>query len=264
MAGITLWHVPISHYSEKARWALDFKRVPHSRRRLLGGSHPAMTYLLTRGEHQTVPVMTIDGRAIGDSTAIIAELERRFPERPLYPSDPRERQRALDLEEYFDEELGPYIRRLAYHEITNDPTAASELAVKQIPWVDERTTAPAKPGLKLFLDLRFSTRSEEKAREAETKVLEALDRLEAELDGREFLAGDSLSVADVTAASLFYALALPPECPWQPKNPPASWVERMERLRDRPGVRWVSDMYARHRRQGAEPRPQAAPEAAAA
>ncbi len=39
-------------------------------------------------------------------------------------------------------------------------------------------------------------------------------RLEAELDGREFLCGDALSVADVTAASLLYGVALPPEGPW--------------------------------------------------
>ena len=27
-----LWHFPISHYNEKARWALDWKRIPHVRR----------------------------------------------------------------------------------------------------------------------------------------------------------------------------------------------------------------------------------------
>jgi hypothetical protein len=29
-----LWHFPISHYNEKARWALDWKRIPHARRAL--------------------------------------------------------------------------------------------------------------------------------------------------------------------------------------------------------------------------------------
>ena len=80
---VTLWHVPISHYSEKARWALDFKRIPHTRRKLLAGTHPYATRVLTRGEHQTVPVLTIDGEGIGDSTAIIAERERGFPDGPL-------------------------------------------------------------------------------------------------------------------------------------------------------------------------------------
>ncbi len=31
-SGPTLWHISVSHYSEKARWALDHKQVPHKRR----------------------------------------------------------------------------------------------------------------------------------------------------------------------------------------------------------------------------------------
>ena len=27
-----LWHIKISHYNEKVRWALDYKRVMHKRR----------------------------------------------------------------------------------------------------------------------------------------------------------------------------------------------------------------------------------------
>src|SRR3954452_9989375 len=91
---ITLWHAPQSHYSEKARWALDYKRIPHTRRALLAGTHPLVTWILTRRKHQTVPVLTIDGHGIGDSTAVIAELERRFPDPPLYPADAAERRRA--------------------------------------------------------------------------------------------------------------------------------------------------------------------------
>ena len=27
-----LYHLQVSHYNEKARWALDYKRIPHVRR----------------------------------------------------------------------------------------------------------------------------------------------------------------------------------------------------------------------------------------
>ena len=36
-----LWQLQISHYVEKVRWALDYKRVPHVRRTLLPGPHLA-------------------------------------------------------------------------------------------------------------------------------------------------------------------------------------------------------------------------------
>ena len=35
----TLWHIELSHYSEKARWALDYKGVEHRRRAPLVGLH---------------------------------------------------------------------------------------------------------------------------------------------------------------------------------------------------------------------------------
>src|SRR3712207_8827980 len=49
--------------------------------------HPVAAWVLTRGRQHTLPVLRIDGQTIGDSTAIIAELERRFPEPALYPED---------------------------------------------------------------------------------------------------------------------------------------------------------------------------------
>jgi glutathione S-transferase len=58
----------------------------------------------------TLPILFLDGRAIGDSTHIIAVLEERYPEPPLYPGDAAARQRALALEDYFDEQLGPALR----------------------------------------------------------------------------------------------------------------------------------------------------------
>jgi glutathione S-transferase len=102
-----------------------------------------------------------------------------------------------------------------------------------------------------FVDQRFHVRSEEAARAAERTVVEGLDRLEAELGGRELLCGDAPSVADIAAASLLYPLALPPERPWQPARVPAAWRRFMDEVRDRPGVAWVRDMYARRRHAGA-------------
>ncbi len=67
-----LWHLPISHYNEKARWALDYKGVEHRRRPVPPPAHMAVAYAVTRGRGYTVPLLQLDGRAISDSTAIIA------------------------------------------------------------------------------------------------------------------------------------------------------------------------------------------------
>ncbi|MEA2408760.1 MAG: glutathione S-transferase [Thermoleophilaceae bacterium] len=244
---LTLVHVPVSHYSEKARWALDHKRIPHTRRWPPGGTHPLVTWLLTRGQHQTVPVLVMDGEGIGDSTEIIRRLEERFPEPPLYPAEPAERRRALELEDYFDEQLGPYTRRLVYHHLTSDPELLAELAAHQVQWGLDSLSGVSKRVLKLFLNLRFATDDPERAKRAEEKVVAALDRLDAELEGREYLAGDGFSVADLTAASLLYPIALPPQTPWRPSRLPDAWLDFNTAHGDRPSVRYVLKMYRRHR-----------------
>lgn len=75
----TLWQVDVSHYSEKARWALAWKGVEHRRRSPPPGAHMIVALWLTRGAGYTFPVLSIDGRQIADSTAIIAALEERYP-----------------------------------------------------------------------------------------------------------------------------------------------------------------------------------------
>src|SRR4030095_5246223 len=102
-----LWHIPFSHFNEKARWALDFKRIP-PQVRVLAPNYLFKAWRATgRG---TLPILFLDGKPIGDSTAIIAALEERYPQPPLYPADSEARQRALALEDYFDEQLGPAVR----------------------------------------------------------------------------------------------------------------------------------------------------------
>src|ERR671931_2293017 len=114
-----LWHLEISHYNEKVRWALDYKGVPHVRRAVTPGLQELSARRLRAG--RTLPILQLDGRAIGDSTRIIEEIERRWPEPPLYPADPEERSRALGLEDYFDEQCGPDARRVLFNDSLAEP-----------------------------------------------------------------------------------------------------------------------------------------------
>lgn len=247
---LTLWQLPVSHYSEKARWALDHKRVPHRRRSPLPGGHMLCALALTRGQHKTFPVLQVDGRAIGDSTAVIAAIEERYPEPPLYPADPDERRRALELEDFFDEELGPYARHLAFYELINDPAIFGEVAVQTVPAPLNRYPSMVGAYGRVYTSLRFGANSSAGAETARAKILAALDRLEAELEAGdgEYLVGDSFSVADLTAASLFYPVVAPEGGPVPPgQKMPASFEAFREPLRERPGYVWVEETYRRHR-----------------
>jgi glutathione S-transferase len=251
MSGPLLWHLPLSHFSEKVRWAFDWKQVPHRRRVMPPGLHPLGGLLLTGGRGFTMPVLVLeDGTRIGDSTAIIGWLEERFPsERPLYPSDPAERARALELEEWFDEEVGPHVRQWGFTALLTEPEAVRAFAVKQTEWAPVKVPpALFSPVAKVFLDVRYSVGSEDQLDESRSKLLAGLDRLEAELSSGsgEFLVGDRFTVADLTAAALFYPLVLPPEGPWDPPRT-AAFEEFQSTVRSRPGFQWVERTFSRSR-----------------
>ena len=103
--------------------------------------------------------------------------------------------------------------------------------------------------------------------EARTKILTAMDRLEAEVGPSGYLVGDAFSVADLTAAALTTPLVRPPE---RQHLPPIAYPEPLKSFADeiaaRPVGLWVLDIYRRHRgvsaevgRAGARAQPAGAP-----
>jgi glutathione S-transferase len=244
-----LWQLRLSHFNEKGRWALDYKGIRHVRRDLMPGAHPRRSKKL--GGSGTTPLLQIDGRTIGDSTEIIAELERIRPDPPLYPYGDADRQRALELEDHFDVELGPYIRGAVFDTLIPDRDAMA-VTSQGLGTGTRRALKLVYPLIKSRVrkDLVDAPGGPDVCRE---KTLAALDRLESELGGGDYLVGNGFTVADLTAAALFFPLVSPPEFPYETPDPwPAKWEELRSATADRPGYRWVAEMYRRHRGASAE------------
>ena len=248
-----LWQLELSHYNEKVRWALDYKRVRHVRRSLLPGPHIRKAKRLT-GEVSTTPVLTLDGRSIGDSTRIIAAIEKRWPQPPLYPQAQAQRRRALELEEFFDEELGPHIRRAMYHELLGHPELLLPRFTHGQPLAQRTLLQAGFPALRAMMRRRMDITADTAA-VSRAKMVAAMDRLEREISPSGYLVGEAFTVADLTAAALFYGVARPPEFPYPMvahDDLPDLWREFLDSLAERPGGQWVSEMYCRHRGQSAE------------
>lgn len=120
---------------------------------------------------------------IADSSAICAFIEKKHPAPALYPDDPMALGEALFIEEYAD------------------------------------TALAMAGGLGIFRPIFFAiSKGEEpgldKAREAWASQLPPIfDVLEARLGGREFFAGDALSIADITVACVLMQVSLVAETP---------------------------------------------------
>lgn len=245
-----LWQFTSSHFNEKARWALDFKRVPHIRHSLVPGLHVGTVKRMTGATH--VPVLKLNGEILGDSTKIVEALERTFPQPPLYPDDPAERRRALEMEDFFDEELGPYIRRWIFHMVLPYPEfiRASFVNHASLPLrLAQRLMSPmVGPVMRKQMDINPET-----AEVARAKTIAAMDRLVEELNPSGYLVGDRFTVADLTAAALLSPLVRPAEFPYRSAAAlPQEFAKAREPLKNHRAFQWTLDTYRRHRGKSAE------------
>ena len=239
-----LWHFPISHYNEKARWALDLKGVSH-RRVALGASYLLRAWWATGTPK--LPVLHFADETVGDSTRIIAALEERVPDPPLYPADPNERERALALEDYFDDVVGDPVRSfLVGNLVRQDPREAIAVLATGMPHV-ARVANAIRPIFRAFYYWRHAI--DDPAIDASPQLIEAcFERIERELAGREYLVGDRFSVADLTAASILGPVVGPPELEYPAAGVMPDVIEALRaRLAKRPAWDWLLGIWRRHR-----------------
>ncbi len=240
-----LWHFRFSHFNEKARWALDWKGVPHVRRAVAPGPH--VEPIMGLSGQRAVPVLEMDGRVIPDSTAIVAALEAAHPAPPLYPAASAARERALALEELFDAELGPHVRRLAFDLLLPNADFCIAMFSEGVEPDPRGFYGSAFPMIESVMRAEMGI---DDAGVAESRaVLDGLlDRIAAERGTRDYLVGDAFSVADLTAASLLMPLVAPPEVQYAAPEPwPDAVLRTRAALERHPSFQWVGEMYRRHR-----------------
>lgn len=255
---ITLYHLAISHYNEKVRWALDIKRVPHRRRAMVPGIHRFLAPRIA-GE-RTLPglIDTETDTRLGESSPILQYLDARFPEPRLYPDSPEDRARVLDLEAYLDRHAGTAVRAFSYGHLIDYPKALRARWEPQLSAGQRVALVATFPLVRRVLRRVYSLTPENTVRRAE-KIRGICARVEGLLDeaGSGYLHGDSFGAADLTAVCLLGPLAQPPGSPWQAAHgaatelaagfpPPALTDFRDEFLERRTG-KWVLEVWDRHR-----------------
>jgi glutathione S-transferase len=245
-----LWHLKVSHYNEKARWALDYKRVPHFRCAVEPGRHRATARRLTGAS--TFPILVLDGDAIGDSSQIIEALERRYPDPPLYPADPVARRRALEIEEFFDEELGAHMRLLVVSHMLASGNLLLGAFLPDLRGPRRRTALAMFPLIrrKFVADLAID---DESIALAWAKVRAAGECFREELQPSGYLVGDGFTVADLTLAALVAPAVAPEQFPYpQPQRGHPLLAPLREALARVGLLEWAREVYARHRGCSAE------------
>ncbi len=241
-----LHQLPVSHYNEKVRWTLDYKRLPHQRITYLPGPHMGPIRRLT-GATQT-PVLVVDGEAIAGSATIIDALERRHPDPALYPADADERAQALAIQRRFDDEFAPAIRLALFAEILEDGAYFPDLFSQGKPWIKRFLYRLVFPLAKSTVRAANGVTGPEAAAEALATTQAALDYVDALRGGRRYLVGEAFSIADLAAAALLMPTADLQHPDVRRGLPKGDAIRRWERRwAEHPSVRWVEQIYQRHR-----------------
>jgi glutathione S-transferase len=170
----TLYWISGSPYSWRVMLTLGYKSIPYTSYRIDASTkeHKGPDYLLLNPRGQ-VPTFTADGTTITESVAIMAFLEKANPEPSLFKEDPLETGRVwqtiFEFENYVRDQLSvEIVRPLLRGLAQNDPDGM---------------------------------------RSSASSVLETLGWMEKVLERGKYLAGETVSAADIVALPNMQMLA---------------------------------------------------------
>ena len=249
---LKLYIFAISHYCEKARWALDHLGIDHEIVHLAPGLH--VKYSQGKGlENSSLPILEmkcaqVQPTVIQGSDAIIDWAEKETQtDRRLTPVEGREKVR--DIEKRLDDRIGVHVRRVFYSEaLVEFPKTLRPIFTKDLSFPKNLIVTIIWPRIREKMIKRMDL-GYEQGEESKQILAEELDWLESQIeDENSFLVGETLSRADITAAALLARLATPAD---HPTNRYLQRPPRLEKLvdewNDRPALRWARRVYKQHR-----------------
>ncbi len=240
-----LYIFTISHYCEKASWALSHLGIEVDTHVLAPGTHlqVAKSMGLKRG---SVPFMKVGDSVIQGSDKIITWADANAPSSIRLGS---ETPTTLELERRLDEKLGVHLRRWFYSEaIPECPQLVKPIFMFNISTWEKLKLSVKWPTIRKLMVQRMDLGYDQGV-ESLAIVKEELDWLDSIIQGKDsFLVDDEFSRADITAASLLAPLVAPDtyHCSKLMTLPPRAFKESLS-MRGRPFWHWVQRQYQRYR-----------------
>ena len=199
----TLYHLWLEPASRKVRLVLGEKKLECALK--IEKTWERRTEFLTLNPAGEVPVLVEPGGAvIADATAICEYLDEAHPEPPLLGGDARARAETRRLVAWFD---GKFAREVS-------DNVLGEKVMKRFLALGEPSMETIRAGL--------------------SNMRAHLDYIAYLIERRNWLAGDELSLADLTAAAHLSALDYLGDVPWEKHEGAKDWYAR---LKSRPGFR---------------------------
>lgn len=166
---IKLYGAALSPFVRKTRVALALKGVEYEAVHIDPSNTPEGYEKIS--PMKRIPALEVDGQYLADSAAICTWLEKTHPEPALYPQDAMEHGRVIWFERFIDYDLA---MRCTFAVFRN----------------------------RIVMRLMGKECDEDKVQHALTTTIPPLfEYLNSELDGKDYLVSDSMTIADIALAS---------------------------------------------------------------
>lgn len=198
--------IPVSHYSEKVRWGLEYLQIPYQELPQMPPFHRGAT---KKYGGTLVPVLVTDSIVKTDSTDILRYLDTLDPGK-LYPTNPELQALSTELETLFNLTLGVNTRRWGYSYILTRELLYPRWTFG-VPFWQKLLFPVIFPRVESIVRDNFDITATSAA-ESYQEIMGVFDRVtEILADGRKYLLGDRFSAIDITFAALAAPIIQPPE-----------------------------------------------------
>ncbi|MEO0368211.1 MAG: glutathione S-transferase [Pseudomonadota bacterium] len=234
----------ISHYCEKARWALEHAGIDYELVTLAPMAHSLEAKKLGMPKSST-PYLINEKEKIQGSEQILDWVALQTKSSVFTHSD----EHARKIERRLDNKLGIHVRRWYYAQaLVKEPKTVKAIFTHNLSAGRRLAMKTHWPLTRRLMMLAFDL-GEAQGQRSLAKVSQELGWLEGLLkDESSFLAGDSFSRVDLTAAALIGLIIEPPQHPLAGKFPlPPLIRDQADQWRDRLAFKWARRIYEEYR-----------------
>jgi microsomal prostaglandin-E synthase 2 len=199
---VTLYQFSLCPFCNKVRSGLELKGISYTATEVNPRNKAELPPLPSEAPRK-VPVLDVDGELIWDSTTILQQLDRIFPEtRAFRPADPELRQRADDIEAWVDAELIRALPTVLYGTLGEASRAAAVVA-KNSKYTRFQGLGVMIGGSVVMHFVAKRLLKQSGRRDGHAWVAENLDQIERWLGEQPYMCGDELTIADVAVHGAF-------------------------------------------------------------
>lgn len=232
-------------YPEMVRWYLDHLTIPYIEKRHAPMFHQIVLKMTDGG--LLMPYVRTTDAQLCNGKSVITYYEEKLPDKlKLSLIDPE----LKTLFDYFNDHLGNYVLQWSYFHLLPLRTVTANILTADAPFYQKLLIKTFYP-LNAWMMRKVLHITPETAALALEEIKKTFDLIAVKLaDGRPFLNGDKISIADIGLAGLMGPVILPKEyggylC--DINDTPTEMHEEIDKLRAHPTGTFILKLYKEHR-----------------